>query len=361
MSTAATLTFEKLRRAGLLLGSSYGGDIGGTYARSAAAPSLYGDATHLRMCTGDHASLHSLLATDFVIRRFIPEVAVLALPGSWEHDPETGRHFTFTNLGWQPVTEADLASTLGIGQVKIINDLQAALLGARCVNRTRLTPLKQGSGAWEGRNLGAATFSTGYNRSTGTRTGALPLGREEGHVRLATDPGSEAARLIAYHYLIDRKPLSTENLISGGQGIYNIVAYLMERGERADERTMVEIMATDAHKFGELMTPGALAGDKFWVRVANIYGELLGYALHEYVTGELIGELFLQGSVLNGTPGFAEWLFDNTRVLELLVSAGMEKEHLGREVQIWGVPEAVNMAALGAQWYAAVLLTAQAA
>ncbi len=61
--------------------------------------------------------------------------------------------------------------------------------------------------------------------------------------------------------------------------------------------------------------------------------------------------------VINGTPGFGEWLFDpkNTHLLKALESTGMAKSFIAQDVTILGVPEEANMAALGAQRYAQTL------
>jgi hypothetical protein len=209
------------------------------------------------------------------------------------------------------------------------------------------------------RHLSVITFSTGVNLATGLFEGPLSLAREMGHIRVGTDSNTNAGDIVQNVSSYIGKPASIEDLLSGSKGIPNLVAaaYSYRFTDLRTEREIAD--ARLAGRLGQAMTEGAIRAADYWTDLATDFAELLGLALNQLVVGELVSELFIQGSVVNGTPGFAEWLFsDATDLVANLISDGMEKSHVAKDVQVWGVPEEASMAALGAQQYAASLALA---
>ncbi|MEW6589888.1 MAG: glucokinase, partial [Pseudomonadota bacterium] len=105
------------------------GDIGGTHSRLAWVTGD-GAARPQRRFSRDYPSAAFATADD-LIRQFIgdagapaaPDALMLALPG-----PVEAQHVALTNLDWR-LDAADMRASLGIAQVRFINDFQAAAAG----------------------------------------------------------------------------------------------------------------------------------------------------------------------------------------------------------------------------------------
>lgn len=117
------------------------GDIGGTHSRLAW---VAGDGTS-SPCTRfarDYSSAAFATADD-LIRQFVgdagsparPDALFLAVPG-----PVDAQHVTLTNLDWT-LDAADMAASLGIGRVRLINDFEAAAAGVATLGAEDRVPL----------------------------------------------------------------------------------------------------------------------------------------------------------------------------------------------------------------------------
>lgn len=294
--------------------------------------------------TDEWTSLEGLLDAIFATQKFIPAQLVLALPAAYKD----GR-LVFTNLDWPSVTERELEGRYGVG-VEVINDMQAAQLGAQAIDRKQLNLLVGGK-PHPSRHLTVLTLSTGVNWATGLRDGLLALAREQGHVRLVIPSETFAADYVAWLEEILDRAVSIEDALGGKSGVDRIVDYLVINTAskfNTDEWKLVLKQRYAGGDSAPLMAKLAKSVT-FWEEVASIYGGLLGVVLGQIVVGELVGELVIQGSVFNGTPGFAKWLIEKTRLSEFLVSKGMKQAHVAEEVTIYGVPQDVHLGALGAE------------
>jgi hypothetical protein len=325
----------------------YGLDLGKTNWRSFATGHLVNE----DVCV-PYGSIYDVLDRDFHDRGFLPGVAVLAVPGT-----EINGKIQPTQLPWEPFTEEELSERYDI-KVVIINDLQAAQLGATTEDRERLTALYSGRGGFNPkRHLCVLTLSSGINWTTGTYDTVLPFAREGGHIGLAAPTKGRVADLIAYVSDRMRARASIEDLLSGNRGIDHVVGYLRENGLRFPTKYYEEFIgAAESGKTGELMTREAIKGNPLWGQVGLLYGELLGYLINQIVIADLVGELFIQGAGLNDTPGFAAWLFKYSPIREIMVGLDTKMEQIVREVSIYGVPSNVHMAARGAGLLASSLL-----
>ncbi|MFP5409675.1 MAG: glucokinase [Gammaproteobacteria bacterium] len=105
------------------------GDIGGTHSRLAWVTGD-GSARPERRFARDYPS-RAFATADDLIRQFIgdagapadPDTLLLAVPG-----PVESQHVALTNLDWR-LDAADMRASLGIAQVRFINDFQAAAAG----------------------------------------------------------------------------------------------------------------------------------------------------------------------------------------------------------------------------------------
>jgi glucokinase len=327
------------------IGGAAGIDCGGRRAR-------FFDGQSFRPYNScEFAQAEDMLEEHFTAHNGIPACVVLALPGN----PDKYGIWSMVNLPWQ-VSREGLEAAFGT-RFEIINDLQAALLGTRHFDRSKLNLLKLGKPAADcfGNEL-VLTLSTGVNGCLGFRVPELAPAREMGWTRLGVDPGSDSWKLIEYLSNRDGKPVAVEHLLGGRQGIANIAEFLCRgSGDLVSAKHWPVVSQIDRSMLGIEMTSGALAGFRFWVEVATLYGELLGYLLNRVVIDGTADEIIIQGSVLNRTPGFAEWLFRHTPVVELMVSLGGEKDFIARDCSVYGVPPPLELGVIGAYNYAEYL------
>jgi glucokinase len=335
-----------------LPGSTYGGDYGGTRFRQAASrpgeDEVY-DRGDIRRYDG----LVALLQDCFGKLGFVPEVAVIAVAGNWRDGM-----WDFTNLPWDPVTEQEVLKATGVRRLLFINDMQAAQRGAVHVRRDDLVLLKPGR-VQPGRSICAFTSSTGVNHNSGVPGESLPMPRESGHIRPAVPIDfSDVTRLV--RFASRQYDATVEDLIGGQRGPGMIADYVTREIMTPSERVRSDIDARRAagKDLAPLMTNGVMTGDPFWLRVGVLYADLLGYVLNTVIVGDLVGELVLQGSVIMGTPGFAQWMFDpeSTSLSRNLVSAGLPKSYVAVDCAVWGAPEEASMAALGSERIARSML-----
>lgn len=335
-----------------LPGSAYGGDYGGTRFREAASrpgeDEVYGRGDIRR-----YRGLLALLQDRFSKLGFVPEVAVIAIAGNWRDDM-----WDFTNLPWDSVTEQEVLKATGVRRLLFINDMQAAQRGAVHVQRGNLVLLKPGR-LQAGRSICAFTSSTGVNHNSGVSDEALSMPRESGHVRPAVPIDfSDVMHLV--HFASSQHDATVEDLIGGQRGPDMIADYVTQKIMTPSERVRRDIDERRAagKNVAPLMTNGVITGDSFWFRVGRLYADLLGYVLNAVIVGDLVGELVLQGSLIMGTPGFAQWMFnpENTNLRKNLVSTGLPKSYVAVDCTVWGAPEAASMAALGAERIARSML-----
>lgn len=303
--------------------------------------------------SGDFESLQHLLAHIFTIMKCIPVSMNLAMPGTY-----AGGEFTFTNLAYPPVTKEGLLQEifgdLDLATIEFDNDLKAAREGAVVIERSKLKQLRAGVPD-PLRNLCTLTTSTGTNWSSGDA-------REGGHIRLGV-PADETELIELIKYASERlgAPASAENLVGGAEGPEWIAKYLIDRdmndGRHLSDRqrrlkhsllTAMERAQRSENGCGRLMTEGALDGDPFWMEVAALWGKLLACFLHTIVTTDVVGELIIQGPLLNGTEDFAEWLFKMRPFKRLLFEPGMKMDKITRDLVIYLVPEGVKLGVIGA-------------
>lgn len=160
------------------------GDIGGTHSRLAW---VAGDGTTrpTRRFARDYPSAAFATADD-LIRQFIgdagapatPDALLLALPG-----PVEAQHVALTNLDWR-LDAADMRASLGIAQVRFINDFQAAAAGVAMLGADDVVALNA-----------QPVETSGVRVVTGAGTGlglACLLADEGGRLRTHASEGGHA-------------------------------------------------------------------------------------------------------------------------------------------------------------------------
>ena len=324
-------------------GSTYGSDFGGTAFR---------EATHLPghpvvLARGDircYAGLIPMLLDRFGKLGYVPEIAVIAIAGNWRD----GR-WDFTNLpAWETVTEQEVLAATGVRIMRFINDMQAAKVGATIVPRDRLVLLKDGA-PQPGRSIAALTASTGNNFNSGEPDASLSMHREAGHVRVPVPIDFSDVMYLVADASRDHHA-TVEDLIAGQRGPA-MIAHYVATSSQPPRNVLKQLDNTPPKEVGKLMTYGVMDHVPFWTRVGRLYADVLGYVLNSVIVGDLVGELIVQGSVIMGTPGFAQWMFNpkNTSLLDNLISTGLPKSYVAEDCTVWGAPDDANMATLGAE------------
>lgn len=336
-----------------------GADVGGHTVRL-----LRGDGTIITAASRDYDSLDQLLGALYRGGP-VPAQLVLALPGCWDYygDSEDYR-LRFTNLPWPSVTEKEVSKAFGCNVV-FLNDLQAAALGADVIDRSQLVLLKGGV-MRPYRNSTVVANSTGVNwTSSQPGSRSLPLARECGHTLAAIPMGTLSPRRsgsilgqLAMYIAGDSGSSSIEAMLAG-PGIDEMIDFISKfygNKVNGEASRLIAARRKEGKDCAALMTKGVMSESPYWQYIGGIYAQLLGYVLNQIVVGEVAGEVFIQGAVLMGTPGFAQWVFGQQKFQAALHREGGMMTQLPYDVTIYGVPEEVNMAARGARAYAASLL-----
>lgn len=240
------------------------GDIGGTHSRLAWVTGD-GAARPQRRFARDYPSAAFATADD-LIRQFIgdagapaaPDALMLALPG-----PVEAQHVALTNLDWR-LDAADMRASLGIAQVRFINDFQAAAAGIAALGPADVValnprPLEPGgvrvvTGA--GTGLGLAYLLPGADGRMRC------LASEGGHADFAPADARQARlleRLRARHGHV-----SWERVASG-LALPELYAFC------ADEQG---VAATGAPPDGAAVSARAAAGDAAAAATLDLFVEL---------------------------------------------------------------------------------------
>lgn len=229
------------------------------------------------------ASVRALLIRFFsdAGRESPPDSLYLALPG-----PVGARQVRLTNLTW--VVDADVLSReLGIADVRLVNDFQAAARGVETLNKSDVYVLNAGIP-----KLGGTRVITGAGTGLGVAwMQADSAGRyavyasEGGHMDFAP-ANAEQCRMLAW-FEQRYGHVSWERLLSGG-GLSALYEYL---GLQADQPMLSGVDAAQVHAFALQNEPVAQAAVQMF---ADIYAAWAGNLAMLY---QPRGGLYLAGGV----------------------------------------------------------------
>ena len=259
------------------------GDIGGTQARFAlAARGGFGAVVALRVA--DHAT--PLDALRVALAQLGPaQHAILALAGPIEGDE--GR---LTNGAWH-IQTAELAATLGLVGVRLVNDLEAMAWSLPALGAADVEVWQEGH-ALNGAPLAVVAPGTGLGVA-GFLPGHGAFATEAGHAGFAPRDATEAAVLDALR--VRQGSVSVEDLLSG-IGLATLHDVLAElRGAALPRRDGAEIEA--AARAGCAVAREAIA--LFWRGLGGFCGDvalMLGAR----------GGVFLAGGVAGALAGQAQ-------------------------------------------------------
>lgn len=178
-------------------------DVGGTNTRMAAIVSGQLDPTSVRYFQNDAFDGFEAVASAFLADHPAPPALVAAVAG-----PVSGPSAELTNRDWTLDASA-LAQSLGAGEVRLINDLQALGLSLERLPEAYSTLLHPGRPDADGGQKLVVGLGTGFNVAA-TRDGKV-LSSEFGQVRLP----DEVAQMLSDHGVAPEKRTCYEDVFCG--------------------------------------------------------------------------------------------------------------------------------------------------
>lgn len=294
------------------------GDIGGTNARLRlydVTGTVILDETTLPSAKAK--SLEELLAP-YVEKQRVPiRAAVLGVAG-----PVRGGIAKTTNLPWV-VSEKRLSRDLGIGIVRVINDLAAIALGCERMPPEALAMLHAGKPT-TGTNLAVIAAGTGLGEAflVWDGEGYVACASEGGHSSFAPRTPIEADLLAYLRHRIPGGHVSYERVVSG-PGLGTIYDYLLTM-PGSEEPASVKRQLAKGDRNAAIAELG-LSGQS---RVAEMALELFASAYgaeagNLVLKGMAIGGLFLAGTIAktilpSHRDVFLRAMFDKGRMQPLL-------------------------------------------
>lgn len=255
------------------------GDIGGTHARLGlfeVADDGSGRPVPLHEETYRSADFAGLVE---VARAFLdreeagPEAASFAVAG-----PVTGDAYRLPNLGWE-IREAELAETLGIPRLQVLNDFDAIGHGLPCLEETEIAILQEGRPSARGSIvvLGPGT-GLGAAYLTWCDGGYRVRSSEGGHGGFAPGDALECDLLL---WLARRHGRASWERVLSGPGLVELYRFLRERGEAPEGEELRRAMASGdaARAISEHALAGTdrlagLALDRFAAALGRLAGDL---------------------------------------------------------------------------------------
>ncbi len=215
------------------------GDIGGTKTNLAIVSAEAGPRGPLAEATfpsSDYPSLEALAAQFLSQVDFAVERASFGVAG-----PVIGGEATVTNLPWV-MNEKQLAETLRLSSVHLLNDLVAIANAIPLLEATDLHPLKEGK-AVEGGAIAVVAPGTGLGEAYLTWDGSRyhAYASEGGHADFAP---ATPLQMDLLRYLQEQMEHVSYETVCSGKGLPNIYNYLKESGYAEEPAWLAEKLAT---------------------------------------------------------------------------------------------------------------------
>lgn len=272
-------------------------DIGGTHARFLLARRDAG-----RLVVLDEATLpvaaHDTVeeaAAAFIGRTAAPTIdrACLAVAG-----PIEGRSVHMTNARWHIDADA-FAARLGIGEVALCNDFEAAAFGLETLDPSACVALQSpiatkqaGTGANERRLLIGAGTGLGVAYLLPGATGPRVIAGEGGHVAFAPVDDEQVALLAYLRPKLGR--VTAEHVLSGA-GLARLYGFACRRRGSVPDDVRDEGAAAVARRFA--------AGEAEAVHALRLFASIFGAVAGDHALCVLaMGGVFIAGGI---APRFA--------------------------------------------------------
>lgn len=248
------------------------GDIGGTKTLL----SLYafeGGALEPRVSKKYDSGQFSSL--DVMVRTFLDkecraeaEAACFGVPG-----PVSEGQVRTTNLPWH-LSEKELAKTLRIPRVKLVNDLVAFASGAMRLPAESLDVLHKGTSFADANVSAVIAPGTGLGQAAVHFVNGTPhiLGSEGGHADFA--PRNETEMALLTYLLTKLKRVSVERLLSG-PGLFHIYSFFRDTGRGEESPEIANLFSTSDPS--KVISEAAMSGsDELCVKSLDLFVSMLG-------------------------------------------------------------------------------------
>ncbi|WP_224982431.1 glucokinase [Geomonas agri] len=215
------------------------GDVGGTTTRlayfeadAAGLTVLY----HAQYKSTAHGSLAEILRHFSLQHGIVAERACLGIAG-----PIIEGRVRTPNLPWS-IDSSDLVQTLGISDVRLINDLEANTYGIAALKQDDLFTLNAGTPRPDG-TIAVVSAGTGLGESLAYWDGDThrPLPSEAGHADFAARNDLEAELLL---YLQGKHGRVSYERVLSGPGLHDIYRFLRDRRYYDEQPAVVEAMGS---------------------------------------------------------------------------------------------------------------------
>jgi glucokinase len=232
------------------------------------------------------------------VRRPMPRFAAFGVPGPVSN----GRSHT-TNLPWI-VDAGDLAQTLHVDSVRLVNDFHALALGIPAVQQKDLVTLNEGQrdprGPWAiigaGTGLGEAIAMLG---KSGARE-VLPT--EGGHCTFA--PRTELEWGVQRFLAQRHDHVSWERVLSG-EGLVNLVEAIAHVTGQKPGEAVTDAIARDRANAPAAVTASAITGDALCRQAVELFCQLYGCEAGNLALKTLAtGGVFVAGGIAPKILGF---------------------------------------------------------
>ncbi len=261
-------------------------DIGGTYSRFAWSDGDARPSPPVQILRNadfdslDTAIEHALTTVDRRNRHI--KHMVLALPGPVEQDP-----VVLTNIDWR-IERAALHQKFTIDHLTIVNDFQAAALGAMGESTDRLKILNPGTADDGPRVVTGAGTGLGMAWFCHRNFDRLPQATEGGHMDFA--PGNEQESAL-YRYLATRYGHVSYERILSGPGLVEAYRFLSDGRATTEQPAEIAALASRGDE-------NATAALQIFVAVFAAYAGNLALAFNP------TGGIYLCGGL---TVHLADW------------------------------------------------------
>ena len=268
------------------------GDVGGTKTALGLFEEQGADLAAVRQATFASRDFPSLEA---VLKRMLetgPPVRLAAacfgVPG-----PVVNGRCSTTNLPWEP-DEARLAQAIGVGRVRLLNDLEAAAHGMLTLAPAELEPLQAAAAQRGPRVLIAAGTVLGEAILHWDGRRHLVMPSEGGHTDFA--PRDEREVALLRFLMREFGHVSYERVLSG-PGLLNVYRFLRERGPEAEPGWLAERLSTGDPS--AVVSEIALAGgDAVCVEALDLFVSIYGAEAGNLALKALaVGGVYIGGGI----------------------------------------------------------------
>jgi glucokinase len=270
------------------------GDIGGTKTNVALFEADEGK-------LGTPINQRSFPSKQFDSLNTIIQEYVAANPAAVKHacfgiaGPVVGGRVETPNLAWV-VDAAQLATTIGVGRVDLINDLEATAYGVEGLQAQQLHTLNEGERGRPGhRALIAAGTGLGMAGIFWDGQRYRPIASEGGHADFAPRNEEQMALL---RYLIEKfgGHVSYERACSG-MGLFNIYSFLRDT-KYAEEEDWLRAEIESGDKTAAVSKAAAANKSKLAAKALDLFVEIYGAAAGNLaLTFKSVGGLYIGGGI----------------------------------------------------------------